>query len=91
MIEAAACGCPAVATDVGSASEVVCHASTGLVVAPRVADLVDALQRLLDDPQLRELYGSAAAAHAHSAFGAERLISDVERIYEEIAREQGFG
>jgi len=88
LIEAAAYGCPAVATDVGSASEVVSHAGTGLVVAPRVADLVDALQRLLDDPQMRALYGSAAAAHANSAFGADRLISDIERIYEEIAREQ---
>lgn len=90
LIEAAAAGCPAVATGVGSAGEVVLDGRTGFVVAPRVTDLVDAVERLLDDPELRARFGAAAAEHAGRAFGVERLVDDMERLYEEIAEERGL-
>ncbi|HEY0604257.1 MAG TPA: glycosyltransferase family 1 protein, partial [Herpetosiphonaceae bacterium] len=51
-LEAMASGTPVIASDSSSLPEVVGDA--GLLVAPEVAPLAEALQRLVDDPALRE-------------------------------------
>jgi glycosyltransferase involved in cell wall biosynthesis len=50
-LEAMACGAPVIAANVSSLPEVVGDA--GLLVAPEVEPLAEALQTLLDDPVLR--------------------------------------
>jgi glycosyltransferase involved in cell wall biosynthesis len=66
-IEAMSCGVPVVATTGGALPEVVgVSGETGLLVEPNSPDaLVDAIRRLLDDPELREKLGNA---------GRERVI-----------------
>jgi glycosyltransferase involved in cell wall biosynthesis len=51
-LEAMACGTPVIASNVSSLPEVVGDA--GLLVAPNVSPLAEAMQRLLDDPALRD-------------------------------------
>lgn len=85
LIEASMCGVAAVATDVGSVAEVVRHGETGLVVPAEVDALTRAVLRLVDDEEPRRRMGRAAAVHAHRCFSRDRLVSDMERLYEELA------
>ena len=84
LIEAAMAGVPGVTTDVGSASEVVVHGSTGLVVAPDARELADAIIVLLVDDDRRSDMGRAAAEQAIVRFGAARLVADHVALYRRI-------
>ena len=84
LIEAAMAGVPGVTTDVGSASEVVVHGSTGLVVPPDASDLADAIVALLVDDDRRSAMGQAAAEQASVRFGAARLVADHVALYQRI-------
>jgi len=88
LIEAGLAGLPAVATDVGSVSEVVQNGSTGLLGRCDADDLARGVIRLLRDGALRERLGAAAAAFTRERFGPERLVLDVQRLYEAIALER---
>jgi glycosyltransferase involved in cell wall biosynthesis len=87
LIEAGLAGVPAVATNVGSVAEVVQDGSTGLLARCDVAELASRVIRLLGDGALRERLGAAAVAWNRERFGPERLILDVQRLYEAIAIE----
>ena len=81
LIEAAAGGRPAVATDVGGVRLVVPD-DGGRIVAPGdVQALADALTELSGDRELRIALGRAARAHVADRFGAERLVDDIDRLY----------
>lgn len=85
LIEAATCGVPAVATDVGSAREVVLDGATGLVVDREdVSGLAGAVTRLCADDLLREQMGLAARAHAERTLGRQRLADDYARLYRSL-------
>jgi glycosyltransferase involved in cell wall biosynthesis len=82
-IEAQAAGVPVVATDAGGTRSVVEDGETGFVVP--IGD-VDALARQLtvlrDDPELRARLGSIAAHRMRRRFSVDRMVDDVERVYE---------
>jgi glycosyltransferase involved in cell wall biosynthesis len=84
LIEAAAVGCPAVTTDVGSAGEVVEDGATGFVTESEPAALADATIRILGDPDLRARFGAAAATRARRRFAQERLVADIAALYDDI-------
>lgn len=90
LIEAALCGVPAVATNVGSVSEVVLDGRSGWLVPADVDALVAAVDRALSDPAGLRTAGAAACAHASAAFGRARLVADTERLYEQVAAEKGL-
>lgn len=85
LIEAAAIGCPAVTTRVGSAPEVVLDGQTGLVVDVDVEAISRATLRVLEDRALRNRFGGAALTHARNHFSSARLVTDTAEIYEELA------
>jgi glycosyltransferase involved in cell wall biosynthesis len=81
LIEAAAAGRPAIATDVGGTSEVVTP-DTGVVVPPTdEAALAAAITRLAGDPELRARMGDRARKHVLSRYSIERLLSDTDALY----------
>jgi glycosyltransferase involved in cell wall biosynthesis len=84
LIEAAAAGLPAVATDAGGVGEVV-TGDTGIVV-PRgdVAALASAMVEMAADAQRRESCGRAARRRALGSYGAERLLGDIDELYREL-------
>ncbi|MFQ5417565.1 MAG: glycosyltransferase family 4 protein, partial [Myxococcota bacterium] len=59
LLEAAACGLPAVTTRRGAMPEIVVHGETGCVVDEDADALAAAWRRLLADPQLRAAIGAA--------------------------------
>ncbi|CAB4364340.1 MAG: glycosyltransferase [Actinobacteria bacterium] len=75
FLEAAACGVPQVAGDSGGAAEAVADGETGLVVRepddPR--EVAAAIERLLDDPDLRARMGSAGRERAVREFSYDVL------------------
>jgi glycosyltransferase involved in cell wall biosynthesis len=84
LIEAAAAGTPAIATDVGGASEVVTP-ETGLVVPPDdEAGLASAISPLAADQALRRRMGKAAREHVLRRYSIERLVADIDSLYREL-------
>jgi glycosyltransferase involved in cell wall biosynthesis len=86
LIEAAMCGRAAVTTNAGSASEVVHDGVTGVVTPKDVRQLGQAVVRLLSVPELADHMGRKAAELARDRFGAERLVADTARIYDDVAQ-----
>jgi glycosyltransferase involved in cell wall biosynthesis len=84
LIEAAMLGCPAVTTDVGSASEVVLHRRTGLVVPPDAGAVANAVVETLGSEAMRTAMATAARDRALRLFSAERLVADSDRLYTSI-------
>lgn len=90
LIEAALAGVPAVATDVGSVAEVVQHEATGILAGTDHKALARAVTRLLTDEQLRRDMGACARVWATARFSPERLVSDIEQLYESVALARGW-
>jgi glycosyltransferase involved in cell wall biosynthesis len=86
LIEAAHCGVPAVAPDVGSVAEVVRDGMTGIVTSTEMSDIAAAVSTLVRDPPRRAQLGGAAAVHARRRFGVARLVRDTEALYDGIVR-----
>ncbi|HVF31403.1 MAG TPA: glycosyltransferase [Acidimicrobiales bacterium] len=91
LIEAGLAARPAVTTDVGSASEVVGHERTGIVVAPGDIDALAAgVLRLIDDPERARAMGADAQRWAAERYSGARLAADTQRIYLELATGRGW-
>jgi glycosyltransferase involved in cell wall biosynthesis len=83
LIEAMACGLPAVATGVGGVAEAV--ADTGIVVPPRAPDLMgEAIVSLLDDGDRRRSLGVAARQRVLDHFTLEGCLEGYRSIYAEL-------
>lgn len=54
------------------------------------ADLAQSVLRLLRDDRLRWQMSAAATSWTRERFGAERLVADVQRVYEAIALDRGW-
>lgn len=85
LIEAMAAGRPVVATRVGGVPDLVTDGTTGLLVpmddAPAVAAAID---RVLTDPSLGASLGRAGRARVYPALSADRLVDDVDRLYQAL-------
>jgi glycosyltransferase involved in cell wall biosynthesis len=84
LLEAAACGIPAVVTRRGALPEIVLHGETGLVVDETPDALAEAWGALLEDPERRVRLGRQAAERAVREFDPERLASRVLAFYETL-------
>jgi glycosyltransferase involved in cell wall biosynthesis len=84
LIEAAAAGLPAVATDVGGVREVVGEDTGILTPQGDATALARAIAEMAGDPERRKRYGTAARQHAIGRYGADRLLSDVDALYREL-------
>jgi glycosyltransferase involved in cell wall biosynthesis len=86
LIEAAAAGRPAVATDVGGVGDVVLHGKTGCLVAPGDED---ALARSIIgslDPIVGAALGRAGREHVADRFSSRRLVHDIAALYDDLLR-----
>jgi glycosyltransferase involved in cell wall biosynthesis len=91
LIEAAAGGRPAVATDVGGVRDIVTPATGLLAPAGDAAALGAALAKLAESAQRRARRGIAAREHVRRRWAAGRLLGDIERLYEELLDGRGGG
>jgi glycosyltransferase involved in cell wall biosynthesis len=89
LIEAAACGRPAVTTDVPGCRQAVEHGKTGLVVPLKdPVALADAIGKLALDPALRQHLGQAARTRAEAKFGLEAVRGQLMTLYRGILNDR---
>ena len=79
LLEAAACGIPAVTTRRGALAEIVADGETGILVDEAPAALAAAWASLLGDPARRAALGAAARARAAKRFTPDVLADTVLR------------
>jgi len=85
LLEAMALELPVVATAVGGVPEVVVPEETGVLVAPRQPeDLAEAVQRLIESPELRRRMGRKGRRRVETSFGIDRMTRRLEAIYSEL-------
>jgi glycosyltransferase involved in cell wall biosynthesis len=86
LLEAMACSCPAVVTNVGGNAEHVDHAVEAFL-APRGdhVQVAECLHRLLASAELRESMGAAGRKRIETQFSLERCLEQYGREYERLA------
>lgn len=87
LLEAAACGIPAVATRRGALAEIVADGESGLLVDETPEALAAAWARLLGDADARRALGAGARKRAELLFDPRRLAEEVEGLYAEALAE----
>ena len=81
--QAMACGLPVVTTNVVGAADLLQHAHNGLIVSPADSTaLSDALERLIDDVDLRQTMGAYAQATVQQGQGWDDYVSRAVALYE---------
>lgn len=92
VIEAAACGIPAIASRIYGLTDAVEENVTGLLHPPGdVTALSDCLRRLCTDSTLRLKMGNAARARAQADFSMQTVTSALVDYYDKLLRiEQGL-
>ena len=85
QLEAMACGCPVISTELGTGTSYVNQNEiTGLVVPPNDAPaLAAAVRRLLSDPALRARMGAAGLQRAHTEFSIGAMLDRTLDFYHE--------
>lgn len=85
LLEAAASGCAIVATDIPGCREIVQDGVTGWLVPARDASaLATALRQAIEQPSLREQYGSSARASIAANFSMERVAEETIAVYDQV-------
>lgn len=89
LLEAMACGCPAVITDVGGNGEHVTDGVDGWLVPRRDhAALAERLTRVLEEPRLRDAVASAARRRVERQFSLDDTVAKYDDLYMSAARVQ---
>ncbi len=86
LIEAAAAGCPVVATRVGGVARTVEDGVTGYLARPGDSrQIADQISHLLAHSEIRRRMGQAGRRLARERFGHQRLLTDIAALYSELA------
>ncbi|HEY3120958.1 MAG TPA: glycosyltransferase family 4 protein [Vicinamibacteria bacterium] len=92
LIEAAACGLPAVGSRTGGIVDVIEDGRSGLLVPPAdPASLREALAALLHDPARRQAMGTRARDIARARFDLADSVSLYRALFDEVAHRRGAG
>jgi glycosyltransferase involved in cell wall biosynthesis len=90
ILEASACACPVVVSNVGGLPEVVEEGRTGLVV-PREDPFAtaEAILELIRDPQLRTSMGEAGRSWVQDRYSWESCVDRMEAVYKNVTTQPG--
>jgi glycosyltransferase involved in cell wall biosynthesis len=86
LLEAAACGIPAVTSKRGALPEIVIDGDTGVLCEENPEALASAWRALLDDPVRRRAMGENARKRAEIVFTPSRFAEEVAALYAEARR-----
>ncbi|MEM6529468.1 MAG: glycosyltransferase family 4 protein, partial [Chloroflexota bacterium] len=82
LLEAMSQGLPVVASRVSAIPEIVADGETGVLVPPRdAAAIAVALQRLIDEPELRERMGATGRARLETSFSEAKMVERTIELY----------
>jgi glycosyltransferase involved in cell wall biosynthesis len=84
-VEAMSCGCPVVTSDAEGFCEVVENKVTGFVVPKdNLEAAAEAIERFIDNPQLRAQMGAAARQRVADLYDWERNVDTMMDIYKRV-------
>ena len=83
LIEGQMAGVPAIATDVGSVSEIVENEVTGLLTSTHIEQIISSLGRLLGDSMLRSTMAKNARALALDRFSIQKMVNSHIQVYKQ--------
>jgi glycosyltransferase involved in cell wall biosynthesis len=87
LLEAMACGCSVIGSNVGGIPEMIDPGNAGQVFEPgKVADLIQKLENVVDDPQSRVTWARAAAKRAEQEFSMQQATQRMEHLYTSLLR-----
>ena len=86
LIEGQMAGVPAIATDVGSVSEIVENEVTGLLTSTHIEQIISSLGRLLGDSMLRSTMAKNAKKRALDSFSIEKMVDSHIQIYKQALK-----
>jgi glycosyltransferase involved in cell wall biosynthesis len=90
VLEAMAAGIPVVASRVEGISDLLTDDRTGLIVPPNSApDLIEAIDRLLADPQHAHQMGHSAQQHVRTEFAWDGIVEKYAALYREFLAKTG--
>ena len=85
VAEALACGVPVVGSRSGAIPEIVEDGKTGLLATPLdPASFADAIERLVQNPQLRRDMGQRGLERVRRDFTTERSIEAILEVYQSM-------
>ena len=85
LVEAMACGKPAVSTWTGSIPEIVKHRETGILVQPSAVDSLESvLEELALNKSLREKFGAKGREWVLERFEADKVAGQIAGIYRKV-------
>ena len=84
LIQAGMAGLPVVTTRVGSVPEVVLDGTTGIITSLDFHEIADALEKLVNNSDLRGNLGAAAKEFTLANFSVKRLVHDHEELYKNL-------
>jgi glycosyltransferase involved in cell wall biosynthesis len=84
IIEAQMAGVPVVAINVGAISQVVIDGQTGTLTSENTTEIVLAIKKLIDDPELLAKYALASKTNFAEKFQIDKFVIEYLRIYSEI-------
>ena len=91
IIEAMASGLPVVATRVAGIPEIVAENQNGLLVDEQSPDqLARALGRLIDDPALRQQFGTKSRLRADQTFRLDKTVAELRDLFARHAELKDF-
>ena len=85
-MEALAAGRIVIASAVGGLREVITHDETGLLVAPRAADVAQVLKQVIEGPATFRHLGEQGRQYAKEHFALETEVSAYESLYQSLCR-----
>lgn len=89
IIEAAACGVPAVASRIYGIADAVADGKTGLLFpAGDAVALAEALSRMVTENELRQQMGNAARARSLELFSSQKITSETLKLYDRLSEER---
>ncbi len=90
QLEAMACGKPVVSTNLPTGVPFVnSHEKTGLIVPPKDSEaMAQAINRLLNNSDLREIYGQYSKQRVEKEFTKELMIRRILTVYEKLLNNQ---
>lgn len=85
LVEAMACGIPAIAVDRGGPASIVDHAETGWLIGPDdVEALTEAIVEAVNDPDERRIMGHAARDEAVENYSWDQIGASVAKVAREF-------
>lgn len=84
LLEAMACGCAVICTNVGGMTNIVQNGYNGIMIDPTVESLYDALVKLLNDSALRDYIGKNGRDMVIKSFSKERWREEWSKLIEEV-------